>query len=445
MGKKVPITSLVVDPSLILRNGLDQDAVARYRELFLSGKTKALIVQAGTMRVIDGHHRLEAAKAVGVSEVWVEEKDVDDKDLLAEAYRANRNHGVPLTRDERDRLIWRLYFECGWTQSQIAELVGLSQQGVSHILSVKATSTCEADKRLKLRDEHMPAVARLILGGASHEEVADRFGVARTTVTTRWNEYRDEVKAAYESGLLKREVAERFSLTVDEVDGILRQYDPEPLNFTPASGSLWAGFKIDEHFGLRHPGNLPAGLVRNILYYYTRPGDIILDPFAGGGVVLDVAADMVGRKAYGFDLDPRRPDIRRWDILAGPPPVPEEPDVIFCDPPYACMKEGEYMPHPSQLGDMTVEEFLEAMGRIFGYWKKGKLVLVMGCLRREGRFVALPHECAKRMEAAGWRIVDWLVNQLHRPSSENAVTVAMERKRRIPMRTHVDVIVGERD
>lgn len=76
----------------------------------------------------------------------------------------------------------------------------------------------------------------------------------------------------------------------------------------------------------------------------------------------------VGRKSHGFDLDPRRPDIKPWDISSGPPPVPEEPVLVFLDPLYACMKEGEYLPHPSQLGDMTAEGFLEAIGRRFSYW-----------------------------------------------------------------------------
>lgn len=44
----------------------------------------------------------------------------------------------------------------------------------------------------------------------------------------------------------------------------------------------------------------------------------------------------------------------------------------------------------------------------------------------------------------GWRIVDWLVNELHRPASENALTVAMEKERRVSRRTHVDVIVAEK-
>ncbi|MDP2857692.1 MAG: DNA methyltransferase, partial [Bacillota bacterium] len=428
MGVKAKLADLVLDDRLKLRGGLNLDAVERYRQLYLAGKTKAIVIQRGTMLILDGHHRLEAAKQAGLSEVWVEERDLPDHALLPEVLKLNRDHGVPLSREERDRAIRRLYRESGLAQSQIAELVGLSQQWVSNILADDDTVTCNDDRRMKLQDEDIPAVARLLLAGATHEEVAQRFGVARTTITTRWADFRDKVKTAYKVGALKREVAVQLNLTAEEVDAILRGYDPEPLNFTPVIGSLWAGFKIDDRFGQRHPGNVPAELVRNILYYHSRPGDVILDPFAGGGVVLDVAQDMVNRKAYGFDLDPKRDDNGRWDILAGPPPVPEKPDLIFLDPPYADMLRGKYLPHPSQLGDLDVDGFLDAMTKVFGYWDSGTLVLLMGCLQRGGEFFALPFESAKRMEAAGWRVTGWLVNEVNRPGSETAVTLAAYRK-----------------
>lgn len=447
MGRRVALEAIVVDDRLKIRDSLNENAVARYCELYESGQTKALVVQKGTMRLLDGHHRLEAARRAGLVEVWVEEREVSETDLLAEVFRCNRAHGVPLSTAERDNVVRRLYYQVGWTQAQIAELVGLSQQAISRILAVRNTTGCNVDtgdKRFRLRDEDMPAIVRLLLAGASHEEVAERFGVARSTVTTRWNEFRDAAKSAYESGLLKREVAARFSLTVGEVDAILRQYDPEPVNFTPSTASLWTGFTFDERFGRRYPGNTPALLVKSILYYYSRPSSVILDPCAGGGAVLDAAADMVGRKVYGFDLFPTRPEIQAWDLLAGPPPVPEEPDVIFLDPPYGPAKQGEYPKHPSQLADMEIGEFLSAMQRVFGYWRKGRVILLMACLRRDGQFVALPYECAKRLEAQGWRLMDWLVNEINRPASETAVAVAAARKHRVPLRSHIDVLVAEK-
>ncbi len=35
---------------------------------------------------------------------------------------------------------------------------------------------------------------------------------------------------------------------------------------------------------------------------FSKPGDIVLDPFVGGGTTL-IAAELIGRKAVGFDVD----------------------------------------------------------------------------------------------------------------------------------------------
>ena len=49
----------------------------------------------------------------------------------------------------------------------------------------------------------------------------------------------------------------------------------------------------------------PAELVRVFLDKHTRPGDVVLDPFAGYGTVLAVAEEM-GRRAHGLELDAGR-------------------------------------------------------------------------------------------------------------------------------------------
>ena len=44
-------------------------------------------------------------------------------------------------------------------------------------------------------------------------------------------------------------------------------------------------------------------LMRAIVRDYSRPGDLVCDPFAGGGTTL-LAAVMEGRQAIGAELDP---------------------------------------------------------------------------------------------------------------------------------------------
>jgi hypothetical protein len=50
----------------------------------------------------------------------------------------------------------------------------------------------------------------------------------------------------------------------------------------------------------------------------TRRGDIVLDPFIGSGTTI-LAAERVGRRGYGLEIDPLYVDvtIRRWQSFTG--------------------------------------------------------------------------------------------------------------------------------
>lgn len=65
--------------------------------------------------------------------------------------------------------------------------------------------------------------------------------------------------------------------------------------------------------GSDHPTVKPVALVADAMRDCTRRGDIVLDPFVGSGTSI-LAAERVGRRGYGLDLDPRYVDaaIRRW-------------------------------------------------------------------------------------------------------------------------------------
>lgn len=51
-----------------------------------------------------------------------------------------------------------------------------------------------------------------------------------------------------------------------------------------------------------HPTEKPVGLITNLITSVTKPGDLILDPFAGSGSTL-VAAKKTGRRFIGVELD----------------------------------------------------------------------------------------------------------------------------------------------
>ncbi len=55
-------------------------------------------------------------------------------------------------------------------------------------------------------------------------------------------------------------------------------------------------------------GGKPLDLMRAIVRDFTRPGDLIVEPFSGGGTTL-LAAVMEGRRAIGAETDPGRFEI----------------------------------------------------------------------------------------------------------------------------------------
>ncbi len=62
-----------------------------------------------------------------------------------------------------------------------------------------------------------------------------------------------------------------------------------------------------------HPTVKPVAMVADAMRDCSRRGDIILDPFMGSGTTI-MAAERVGRRGYGIEIDPLYVDVavRRW-------------------------------------------------------------------------------------------------------------------------------------
>jgi DNA modification methylase len=78
----------------------------------------------------------------------------------------------------------------------------------------------------------------------------------------------------------------------------------------PGSNSFGKGRLADL---AAHPTTKPIALVADAIKDCTRRNDIVLDSFMGSGTTL-LAAERVGRRAYGIEIDPLYVDtaIRRW-------------------------------------------------------------------------------------------------------------------------------------
>jgi DNA modification methylase len=105
-------------------------------------------------------------------------------------------------------------------------------------------------------------------------------------------------------------------------------------------------------------------VVWNLLERYTRPGDLVIDPFAGGGTTNDVAQSL-GRRALGFDLQPQKPrgivmaDARRLPLRDG------VADFAFLDPPYST--HIRYSGRPDCIGELDAFEpaYFAALDTVF--------------------------------------------------------------------------------
>jgi len=62
-----------------------------------------------------------------------------------------------------------------------------------------------------------------------------------------------------------------------------------------------------------HPTQKPVSALKPLIEAYSRPGDIVLDPFAGSGSTL-LAAQLLGRRSIGIELVPQYVEAARWRL-----------------------------------------------------------------------------------------------------------------------------------
>ncbi len=141
----------------------------------------------------------------------------------------------------------------------------------------------------------------------------------------------------------------------------------------------------------------PDELVEHFLNEFTRPGAVVLDPFAGFGTTLKVA-ERLGRVAYGVELDPRRgawvreglrrpenlylADARSLPVL-GIPPV----DLAMTSPPYMNQGDSEDPLSAYEVAGQGYEAYLSGLTEVFCHVRdllkpEGRLVIEVANLKR---------------------------------------------------------------
>ncbi|MFJ6740604.1 hypothetical protein ACIQOU_17115 [Streptomyces sp. NPDC091279] len=130
-SETVPLAMLLDGEAVRLRGTCDEHV----RLLAESGKEfPPILVHLGSMRVIDGMHRLAAAKSRGRATIQVRYFEGSPEDAFVEAVRVNSAHGLPLTLADRKAAAGRILRDRGeWSDRRIAALVGLSPKTVGAI------------------------------------------------------------------------------------------------------------------------------------------------------------------------------------------------------------------------------------------------------------------------------------------------------------------------
>jgi hypothetical protein len=153
----------------------------------------AILVNRRTMRVIDGTHRLSAARLEGAETIEVQFVDADERDAFLLAVKANADHGLPLSLADREAagdriLLWYPF----WSDRAIAAVVGLAATTVgtmrrrSSVQSPQLNARVGRDGRLRpMSTAEGRQRAREIFEArpeASLREVAREAGISLGTV-----------------------------------------------------------------------------------------------------------------------------------------------------------------------------------------------------------------------------------------------------------------------
>lgn len=109
--------------------------------------------------------------------------------------------------------------------------------------------------------------------------------------------------------------------------------------------NVWTFETPDPRFGKpNYKGRMPGQVIANALYYYTKAGDYIVDPFAGSGTlgdIIDTLPYFKDRTYKMYDIDPVDSRITRNNVLlTGIPEQSGTVDYVFLDPPAEFTNKG---------------------------------------------------------------------------------------------------------
>lgn len=186
----VPISSLLADESPRL-SGTDPEHVKRLAQT--DGQLPPILVHRSTRRIIDGVHRLEAARLKGEQDIEATFCDCDEDAAFILAVQSNIAHGLPLTLADRTAAARRILgSNPGWSDRAVAQATGLAAVTVGAIRRRASDGSVQSHTRRGRDGRIRPlnaAEGRRLAGelitkrpDASLRQIAREAGVSTATV-----------------------------------------------------------------------------------------------------------------------------------------------------------------------------------------------------------------------------------------------------------------------
>lgn len=306
----------------------DDDAVERYRDAV--DRLPPIVLARGRV-LVDGYHRWQAHRREERDTIpAIDLGDLTDTEIFNESIRRNAEHGQQLSRHDKKNLAGKLWQSLahlpnGERTTEIASLLAVAER------SVQAwTKDARADEKKAAQAKAWD----LWLDCNTQESIADHVGVTQRTVSN-WLEENAKLRDFLEPP----ESRQHFD--------------------------VWQFATTDKDSGSQsYFGAIPPQVVENLLWFYTDPGDVVMDLFAGSGTTIDVAKRM-GRRVWASDIrgdyySPHLP-IHTHDATDGwPDDAPPKAKLLLLDPPYWKQAQGRYSSEDNELGEMDLDRFYEA-------------------------------------------------------------------------------------
>jgi len=288
--------------------------------------------------LIDGKHRLIAHQLAGSQQIEVEVHETrSDEHLLELAIETNAAHGLQMSQADKKKMAIRLYATGERSPDRKKELAKLLS------VTVRSVSEWVTDLDQADREERKKTIRDMYLKAYTADEIGEAVGL-------KVSQANEALSPILEDFLKSAKV----------------QFSEEA--WKPPIYNVWSFAKKTNE--TEHFGNTEQRIVENLLWAYTQPLDIVIDPFGGGGSTLDVCK-VRGRRCWVSDRKPKagmESKIRTMDVTQELPPLHKrwsDVSLVYLDPPYWHQAQGEYSEDPEDLANYpSADDFHAAMAKV---------------------------------------------------------------------------------